>query len=157
MPKNAVFTTTKGRIVIELFDQDTPNTVANFEKLVAKGFYNNLKFHRVIPDFMVQGGCPEGTGRGGPGYQSPCEIVPKIRHQRGSLAMAHAGTCKHDRASGAKLQGSCSNGSQFYITHKATDWLDGVHTVFGQVREGQDVVDAIQQGDQIQKIEIVAA
>ncbi len=153
MGKTAVFTTSRGEIVVDLFDQ-TPNTVANFEKLAAKGFYNGLKFHRVIANFMVQGGCPEGTGRGGPGYQSPCEIVPSIKHQKGSLAMAHAGTCKHDPKTGAKFAGSCSNGSQFYITHKATDWLDGVHTVFGQVKKGQDIVDAIQQGDQLVKLEI---
>ena len=154
MPKTATFKTSKGDIVVELFEKETPKTIANFEKLTAKGFYNNLKFHRVIPDFMVQGGCPEGTGRGGPGYQTECEIVPAIRHQKGSLAMAHAGTCKHDRKTGAKLQGACSNGSQFYITHKATDWLDGVHTVFGQVKTGQDIVDKIAQGDKLLEIKI---
>ena len=150
--KKAHIETDKGEIVVELFDKETPSTVANFEKLAAKGFYNNLKFHRVIADFMVQGGCPLGTGTGGPGYQTECEIKPGIRHERGSLAMAHAGTCKHDKKTGAKTSGKCSNGSQFYITHKATDWLDGVHTVFGRVTTGQDVVDAIKQGDALVKI-----
>ena len=152
MGKNATFTTSRGEIVVELFDKETPSTVANFEKLAAKGFYNNLKFHRVIADFMVQGGCPEGTGRGGPGYQTDCEIKPGVKHERGSLAMAHAGSCKHDKKTGAKISGKCSNGSQFYITHKATDWLDGVHTVFGRVTTGQDVVDAIKQGDALVKV-----
>ena len=152
MPKSATFTTARGEIVVELFDKETPATVANFEKLAAKGFYNNLKFHRVIADFMVQGGCPLGTGTGGPGYSSECEIKPGIGHERGSLAMAHAGTCKHDKKTGAKISGKCSNGSQFYITHKPTEWLDGVHTVFGRVTKGQDVVDAIRQGDALTKV-----
>jgi peptidyl-prolyl cis-trans isomerase B (cyclophilin B) len=152
MPKSATFTTSKGEIVVELFDKDTPATVANFEKLAAKGFYDNLNFHRVIPDFMIQGGCPQGTGTGGPGYQTDCEIKPGIKHEKGSLAMAHAGSCKHDKKTGAKTSGKCSNGSQFYITHRATEWLDGVHTVFGRVTKGQDVVDAIKQGDKLVKI-----
>jgi peptidyl-prolyl cis-trans isomerase B (cyclophilin B) len=101
---------------------------------------------------MIQGGCPEGTGRGGPGYQSDCEIKPGVKHEKGSLAMAHAGTCKHNKQTGEKLSGQCSNGSQFYITHRPTEWLDGVHTVFGRVTKGQDVVDAIKQGDALVKV-----
>jgi peptidyl-prolyl cis-trans isomerase B (cyclophilin B) len=154
MAKSATFTTSKGDIVVELFDAETPNTVANFEKLAKKGFYSNLKFHRVISDFMIQGGCPKGTGTGGPGYESECEIKPGVKHERGSLAMAHAGTCKHNKQTGEKLSGRCSNGSQFYITHRPTEWLDGVHTVFGRVTKGQDVVDAIKQGDALVKVVI---
>ena len=154
MPKTATFATSRGAIVVDLFDKETPNTVSNFAKLVTKRFYNTLKLPRVISNFMVQGGCPEGTGRGGPGYQTECEIKPKIKHKRGSLAMAHAGTCKHDPATGAKIRGTCSNGSQFYITHRATDWRDGGHTVFGQVKTGLDVVDTIAQGDKLLNIEI---
>ncbi len=148
--------TSKGSIKIELFDDKTPNTVRNFLDLVKRGFYNGLTFHRVIPDFMIQSGCQFGTGTGGhpDGIQNECEIRSDVKHKRGSLAMAHAGTCKHD-PSGRKIQGRCSNGSQFYITHKATDWLDGVHTVFGQVVEGQEVVDAIQKGDKINEIVIL--
>ena len=149
--------TTKGNIKIELFDDKTPNTVRNFLDLVKRGFYNGLKFHRVIADFMIQGGCSIGNGTGGhpDGISNECEIRPDVKHQRGSLAMAHAGTCEHDKGTGKKISGRCSNGAQFYITHKATSWLDGVHTVFGQVIEGQDVVDAIQKGDVINEIVIL--
>jgi peptidyl-prolyl cis-trans isomerase B (cyclophilin B) len=150
----AVFETTKGVIVLDLFDQDTPATVKNFVELVNKGFYNGLKFHRVIDNFMVQGGCPQGTGTGGPGYNIECEIRPNLKHQTGSLAMAHAGSCAHDSATGQKTSGECSNGSQFYITHRPTSHLDGIHTVFGQVVQGQEVVNAIRQGDMINKITI---
>jgi cyclophilin family peptidyl-prolyl cis-trans isomerase len=120
-------------IDIELFSQDTPKTVANFEKLAAEGFYDNLVFHRVIPEFMIQGGCPRGDGRGGPGYTFDDE---KSSHPvaRGALAMANAGPN--------------TNGSQFFIvTADACPWLDGKHTVFGQVTDGLDVVDAISRVD----------
>ena len=141
MTKTAVFTTSKGEIVVELFDKETPATVANFEKLAAKGFYNNLKFHRVIADFMVQGGCPEGTGRGGPGYKFADEFHPSLKHDKpGILSMANSGPN--------------TNGSQFFITHLPTPHLNGKHTVFGKVTKGQDVVDAIRQGDTIEKVEV---
>jgi peptidyl-prolyl cis-trans isomerase B (cyclophilin B) len=146
--------TSKGNIVLELFDNDTPKTVANFINLTNKGFYNGLKFHRVIPDFMIQGGCPKGTGTGGPGYQSDCEIRPHLKHGTGALSMAHAGTCEHNKATGQKMSGNCSNGSQFFITHRPTPHLDGIHTVFGRVVQGQEVVNAIQQGDIINRITI---
>lgn len=152
-----LISTTKGDIKIELFDKETPNTVRNFLDLVRRGFYNGLTFHRVIPDFMIQTGCMYGTGRGGhpDRINTECEIKPQIKHKRGSVSMAHAGTCKHDKFSGRKIEGKCSNGAQFYITHKATSWLDGVHTVFGQVIEGQEVVDAIEQGDKMDQIIIL--
>ncbi len=150
----AIMETTKGTIVLNLFDQDTPGTVANFVKLVNQGFYNGLKFHRVIDDFMIQGGCPKGTGTGGPGYQIDCELRSHLKHGIGALSMAHAGTCKHDPNTGQKLSGDCSNGSQFFITHRPTPHLDGVHTVFGQVAQGQNVVNAIRQGDAITRITI---
>ena len=154
---NVVIKTTKGDIKLQLFDTATPNTVRNFLDLVQRGFYNGLAFHRVIADFMIQGGCSIGNGTGGhlDGINIDCEIRPEVKHRRGSIAMAHAGTCKHDKSSGRKISGRCSNGAQFYITHKATDWLDGVHTVFGQVLEGQDVVDTIQKGDKINQIIIM--
>ncbi|HID73794.1 MAG TPA: peptidylprolyl isomerase [Thermoplasmata archaeon] len=150
----AVIETDRGTIVCDLFDADTPGTVANFVKLARDGFYDGLVFHRVIEDFMIQTGCPRGTGTGGPGYNIECEIRPHVRHRRGSLAMAHAGTCRHDPATGERISGHCSNASQFYITHRTTGWLDGVHTVFGQVVEGQEVVDAIHQGDRMLKVSI---
>jgi peptidyl-prolyl cis-trans isomerase B (cyclophilin B) len=150
----AVMETTKGVIVLNLYDQDTPGTVQNFKDLVNKGFYNGLKFHRVIANFMIQGGCPKGTGTGGPGYNIDCEIRPNLKHGAGALSMAHAGSCQHDANTGQKQSGTCSNGSQFFITHRPTPHLDGVHTVFGQVVEGQDVVNAIQQGDKINRITI---
>lgn len=132
--KVAVITTDKGLIRIELFADQTPKTCANFEKLVNDGFYNGLKFHRVIADFMIQGGCPKGTGTGGPGYTFEDEIVAEHKHDGpGTLSMANSGPN--------------TNGSQFFITHIACPWLDGKHTVFGRVLEGQDVVDAIEQGD----------
>jgi len=125
----AAFRTTEGVIVFELFDEDAPKTVANFRKLASDGFYDALTFHRVIKDFMIQGGCPIGTGTGGPGYTFEDEIN---HHKivRGALAMANAGPN--------------TNGSQFFIvTAEATPWLDGKHTVFGRVTAGQEVVDAI--------------
>ena len=122
--KVATFETTKGTIRIELFDDKAPKTVANFEKLVGKGFYNGLKFHRVIADFMIQGGCPRGDGTGGPGYEFADEFHPELKHTGpGILSMANAGPN--------------TNGSQFFITHVATPWLDGKHAVFGKVIEGR--------------------
>ena len=133
MAKTATIETSKGTIVAELFDDEVPNTVANFEKLANDGFYDGLTFHRVIADFMIQAGCPEGTGTGGPGYKFDDEINSH-RIVRGTLAMANAGPN--------------TNGSQFFIvTADATPWLDGKHTAFGQVTGGQDVVDAIQSVD----------
>ena len=125
-----LFKTSKGEVVLELFEDDAPNTVANFVNLVEKGFYDGLTFHRVLDRFMAQGGCPEGTGTGGPGYKIKCECYsPKARkHERGVIAMAHAG-----RDTG---------GSQFYITFVKTSHLDGKHTVFGRGVKGMDVVDS---------------
>jgi peptidyl-prolyl cis-trans isomerase B (cyclophilin B) len=128
---------TGGEVVIDLFDQDAPNTVANFEKLVNEGFYNGLTFHRVIPGFVAQGGCPRGTGTGGPGYNINCEINPN-KHERGTLAMAHAG-----RNTG---------GSQFYICYEAQPHLDGVHTVFGKVVQGMEFVDALRGQDRMESV-----
>jgi peptidyl-prolyl cis-trans isomerase B (cyclophilin B) len=137
--KVATITTQKGDIRLELYDDKTPNTVANFEKLSQKGFYDGLKFHRVIPDFMVQGGCPQGTGTGGPGYQFEDEFDSSLKHDGpGVLSMANSGPN--------------TNGSQFFITHEATPWLDGKHSVFGKVIEGQEVVDSIEQGDVMEKV-----
>jgi peptidyl-prolyl cis-trans isomerase B (cyclophilin B) len=148
----ATIETDKGKIILELFENDAPNTVKNFSDLAKKGYYDGLTFHRVIPDFMVQAGCPKGTGTGGPGYQIDCELESRRKHGVGSLSMAHAGSCSHDRVSGKKKGGKCSNGSQFFITHSPQPHLDGVHTVFGQVVEGQDVVNAIQKGDVMRKV-----
>src|SRR3569623_3319883 len=136
----ATFDTSKGSIVVELFPKDAPNTVNNFVFLVKDGFYNGLKFHRVIPDFMIQGGCPQGTGTGGPGYKFKDEANNGVRHERGVLSMANAGPN--------------TNGSQFFITHVATPWLDGKHTVFGKVVDGMDVVDKVAQGDKIKSVKI---
>ncbi len=159
--KTATLTTSRGAIKLQLFDEHCPKIVANFIKL-AGDTYAGVRFHRVIPDFMVQTGDPLSKdekmkgrwGTGDAGYKIDCEIVPTLKHKKGSLAMAHAGTCKHDPKTGKLASGRCSNGSQFYITHKATDWLDGIHTVFGQVIEGQNVVDSIQAGDKIESITI---
>lgn len=140
MAKQAKITlATGGEVILDLFDQDAPNTVANFEKLVNEGFYNGLTFHRVIPGFVAQGGCPHGTGTGGPGYQIDCEINPN-KHERGSLAMAHAG-----RNTG---------GSQFYIAYQPQPHLDGGHTVFGKVAKGMEFVDAFKGGDKMEKVEV---
>ena len=139
--KTATIVTNRGTISLELFDKDAPGTVANFEKLVKKGFYDGLSFHRVVPDFVIQGGCPKGDGTGGPGYKIKCETANNPhRHGRGALSMAHAG--------------KDTGGSQFFITHRATPHLDGVHTVFGQVTSGQEVVDAIRPGDRMTKVTI---
>lgn len=137
----ATFETTKGSIVIKLFPEKAPKTVANFVNLADRGFYNGLTFHRVISDFMIQGGDPEGSGRGGPGYRFEDEFDPSLKHDGpGVLSMANAGPG--------------TNGSQFFITHVATPWLDGKHTVFGKVSSGQDVVNKIAQGDKITKLSI---
>ncbi len=149
----AKFNTNKGTILIKLEDEKTPGTVANFvglsegkikntAKELGEPFYNGLTFHRVIPDFMIQGGDPQGTGAGDPGYKFDDEFHSDLKHDTaGILSMANSGPA--------------SNGSQFFITHNATPWLDGKHTVFGKVVEGQDVVDSIAQGDKIESVEII--
>jgi len=149
----AKFITPKGKILLSLSFDKTPGTVANFvglaegniknnEKAIGEPYYNGLNFHRVIPDFMIQGGCPQGSGMGGPGYQFDDEFHPELRHDKpGVLSMANAGPG--------------TNGSQFFITHIATPWLDDKHTVFGHVIEGQAVVDSIAQGDKIDALEII--
>ncbi len=137
----ATIQTNRGDIVIDLHADKAPQTVNNFVVLAQDGFYNGVKFHRVIADFMVQGGDPTGSGRGGPGYNFNDEFHPDLVHDGpGVLSMANAGPN--------------SNGSQFFITHVATNWLDNKHAVFGKVRSGQDVVDAIQQGDVMELVEI---
>jgi peptidyl-prolyl cis-trans isomerase B (cyclophilin B) len=137
----ATLNTTKGEIVCELFSKDAPKTVNNFVFLARDKFYDGTVFHRVIPDFMIQGGDPTGTGRGGPGYRFEDETKSNPnRHQVGTLSMANAGPN--------------TNGSQFFITHVVTDWLDGKHTVFGKVLRGQDVVNAVQQGDKLNSVSI---
>ncbi|WP_298778096.1 peptidylprolyl isomerase [uncultured Polaribacter sp.] len=149
----AKFTTSKGDILVQLEQEKTPGTVGNFVALAegnlensAKNqgtpYYDGLKFHRVIPDFMIQGGCPLGTGTGNPGYKFDDEFHPDLKHDApGKLAMANSGPA--------------TNGSQFYITHVPTPWLDGKHTVFGSVVEGQDIVDAIAQGDELTSVKII--
>ena len=149
----AKFNTGKGSILVKLTHDLTPGTVGNFVALAegnmenkvkpqGQKFYDGLTFHRVIPDFMIQGGCPKGTGTGDPGYKFDDEFHPSLKHDRpGVLAMANSGPA--------------SNGSQFYITHVPTSWLDGKHTVFGHVIEGQDVVDAVAQGDNLDAVEII--
>jgi len=144
--------TSKGAILIELTYQQTPGTVGNFVSLAegtqkndhkkeGEPYYDGLKFHRVIADFMIQGGCPQGSGSGGPGYQFDDEFHPDLKHNRaGTLSMANAGPA--------------TNGSQFFITHGPTDWLDGKHTVFGYVVEGQEVVNQVAQGDRIESLTI---
>lgn len=142
--QKAIIKTEKGDMEVNLFSDDAPNTVENFISLSEKGFYDGLTFHRVIPDFVIQGGCPKGDGSGGPGYTIDCELDgEKQYHERGVLSMAHAG-----RNTG---------GSQFFICHnrKRTAHLDRNHTVFGKVVEGLDVIDEIEQGDTIEKIEVV--
>ena len=144
--EKAKITTNKGEMIVEFYENDAPNTVANFKKLANEGYYNGLKWHRVIPDFVIQGGCPNGRGDGGPGYKIDCELDGENQyHDRGVLSMAHAG-----RNTG---------GSQFFVCHsrKNTAHLDRNHTVFGKVVEGVDVVDDIRPGDSINSIEIFEA
>ncbi|MBM4004537.1 MAG: peptidylprolyl isomerase [Planctomycetes bacterium] len=139
--KVATIETSRGVIRLELYADKAPKTVANFEQLAQKGFYNGLKFHRVIADFMIQTGCPQGTGTGGPGYQFEDEFHPDLKHEgAGVLSMAN--------------RGPNTNGSQFFITHVATPHLNGKHSVFGRVIEGQDVVDSMRQGDVMRKVTI---
>jgi peptidyl-prolyl cis-trans isomerase B (cyclophilin B) len=132
--------TDKGNIVLELAEDDAPNTVANFISLADKGFYDGLKFHRVIANFMIQGGCPLGSGTGGPGYVIADEFSPRQRHTRGVISMANAGPN--------------TGGSQFFITHVPCPHLDGKHAVFGRITAGLDVLDAIQKGDKIVKVTV---
>lgn len=142
--KNVLLETSKGEIRLELFPDAAPQAVANFVSLVKSGFYDGLNFHRVIPNFVIQGGCPHGTGTGGPGYRIKCECVgQKVRHERGSLSMAHAG-----RDTG---------GSQFFICHSPQPHLDGVHTVFGKCADDASlkVLDAIRAGDEITKASVL--
>jgi len=143
MSKYAVIDLEKGgQVKIELFEKEAPGTVANFEKLIKEGYYNGLSFHRVIPGFVAQGGCPHGTGSGGPGYQIKCETAGNPhKHERGSLSMAHAG--------------KDTGGSQFFIVFEPQPHLNGVHTVFGKVVEGMEHVDAIGQGDKMKEVSIV--
>ena len=140
--KVATIKTNRGEIRLKLHDDKTPKTVANFEKLANDGFYDGLKFHRVIPDFMVQAGCPEGTGTGGPGYKFNDEFHKDLKHDKpGILSMANAGPN--------------TNGSQFFITHVPTPWLDKKHSVFGEVLgDGQKVVNAVKQGDVMEKVTV---
>jgi peptidyl-prolyl cis-trans isomerase B (cyclophilin B) len=136
--------TDKGDMIAELYDNETPIAVNNFKDLIGKKFYDGLNFHRVIPNFVIQGGCPNGTGSGGPGYNIPCEVTaPKQFHDKGVLSMAHAG-----RNTG---------GSQFFICHnrQGTQHLDGNHTCFGKVNEGLDVIDSIRGGDKINSITVI--
>lgn len=145
-----VFKTEKGDIECTIYASKVPVTAANFLNLAKRGYYNGLTFHRVIPDFMVQGGDPEGTGTGGPGYKFEDETMRELLHdQPGVLSMANS-----DRSKAAYSNTGKTNGSQFFITHVPTPWLDGKHTVFGRVTKGQDVVDAIRKGDKIKTIEI---
>jgi peptidyl-prolyl cis-trans isomerase B (cyclophilin B) len=136
--------TAKGDMVAELYDNETPTTVNNFMDLIRKGFYDGLNFHRVVPGFVIQGGCPNGDGRGGPGYRIQCETKsPKQFHDRGVLSMAHAG--------------KDTGGSQFFIcfNRQNTQHLDGNHTCFGKIIEGDQVIDLIRQGDRITSMEIL--
>lgn len=144
--EEAIIKTNRGDMKVKFFEKDAPNTVANFTKLAKSGFYNGLTWHRVIPNFVIQGGCPKGDGTGGPGYTIDCELDGDNQyHDRGVLSMAHAG-----RNTG---------GSQFFVCHSRanTQHLDRQHTVFGKVTEGLDVLDAIRQGDSIDAIEIIEA
>ena len=140
MSLTATFDTDRGPIKVDLKPEQAPLTVANFVNLARRGFYDGLNFHRVIDDFMIQGGCPQGTGTGGPGYKFEDEARNGLGHERGVLSMANAGPA--------------TNGSQFFITHVATPWLDGKHTVFGKVVQGMDAVDAVRQGDKIKSVAI---
>ncbi len=138
--KKGIIETEKGKIEIEFFEKDAPNTVANFEKLANSGFYDGITFHRVIPGFVAQGGCPVGNGTGGPGYTIACEINSN-KHSRGALSMAH--------------RGPNTGGSQFFIVLEPQPHLDGMHTVFGTVVNGMDVVDKLGPGDVMNKVKVV--
>ena len=144
----AIIDTDRGTVVVELYPKVAPLTVANFEKLVGKGFYNGLTFHRVVPDFVVQGGDPDGTGMGGPGYTVPGEIDANEHHLRGSLATARTGDQVNPKRE--------SSGSQFYICLEPQPNLDGQYTIFGGVIHGMDVVDKIQKGDHMKKITLAS-
>ncbi len=140
-----IIKTEKGDMTIELYEKDAPKTVENFTTLINKGYYNGLNFHRVLPDFVIQGGCPDGTGAGGPGYSIDCELDGDNQyHDKGVLSMAHAG-----RNTG---------GSQFFICHSRnnTAHLDGNHTCFGKVVEGLDIIDDIREGDKMISLEVIA-
>ncbi|MDQ3191092.1 MAG: peptidylprolyl isomerase [Bacteroidota bacterium] len=144
MKTTAEIHTSKGVMKVEFYEKDAPNAVANFVKLSKSGFYNGLKFHRVIPDFVIQGGCPDGTGAGGPGYSIDCELTGENQyHDKGVLSMAHAG-----RNTG---------GSQFFICHNRsnTQHLDRQHTAFGKVIDGLELIEEISAGDKIEKIVIL--
>jgi peptidyl-prolyl cis-trans isomerase B (cyclophilin B) len=142
--KIALIETEKGTIKLELFTDKAPRTVKNFEDLAKSGFYNGLKFHRVIIDFVIQGGCPIGDGTGGPGYKFDDEFHPDLKHNApGILSMANSGPN--------------TNGSQFFITRAVTPWLDGKHTIFGQVMDGQDVVEDIRKGDKMLSVKVIKA
>ena len=142
--KRARIDTDRGTMVLELYAEEAPETVANFEKLANSGFYDGLTFHRVIPEFVIQGGCPRGDGTGGPGYTITCETEGNPHHhERGSLSMAHAG--------------KDTGGSQFFICHSPQPHLDGKHTVFGKVVEGLDVVDAIRRADHMTQVRVTDA
>jgi len=141
--KKVTMETNKGTIELELFEKDAPKTVENFVKLINEGYYDGLSFHRVIPDFVIQGGCPKGDGTGGPGYSIKCETEGNPnKHGTGYLSMAHAG--------------KDTGGSQFFITHSPQPHLDGVHTVFGKVTSGMDVVNSIKPGDKMTKVTVQA-
>jgi cyclophilin family peptidyl-prolyl cis-trans isomerase len=140
----AIIETERGTFVVELYPKVAPKTVANFETLVGKGFYNGLTWHRVVPDFVVQGGDPDGTGMGGPGYNVPAEIDKNEHHLRGTLATARKGDDVNPQRE--------SSGSQFYVCLAPQPGLDGDYTVFGAVIKGMDVVDQIQKGDHMKKI-----
>lgn len=139
--RHAQIETEQGTMTLELYPDEAPGTVENFAKLASSGFYNGLTFHRVIPNFVIQGGCPRGDGTGGPGYTIKCETAGNPhKHLRGSLSMAHAG--------------KDTGGSQFFICHAPQPHLDGVHTVFGRVTEGLEVVDAIRAGDRMVRVTV---
>lgn len=141
MKKGQIKLASGGEVVIEFFPKEAPNTVANFEKLANSGFYNGLSFHRVIKGFVAQGGCPQGTGTGGPGYQIDCEVATNTsKHEKGTLSMAHAG-----RNTG---------GSQFFICFAPQPHLDGGHTVFGKVIKGMEFIDEVKQGDKMEEVKV---
>ncbi|WP_211745083.1 peptidylprolyl isomerase [Paenibacillus sp. Marseille-Q4541] len=144
MKKGIIELENGGTVEIEFLPEEAPNTVANFEKLANEGFYNGLSFHRVIPGFVAQGGCPNGTGTGGPGYSIDCETATNTtKHTKGVLSMAHAG--------------KNTGGSQFFIVYKPQPHLDGVHTVFGKVVKGMEFIDGVKQGDKMKSVSVFDA